>query len=161
MPPPARKKSKLETWAVNQLADLLDQIQHTDPTSYHQGDWGLEMVDHLLLQRFTPQPPGTRWPQTNCSSNACIAGWAVAYHGTEDRIREYRELNYGETMIPEYARELLGLSHVQYKKLFFNSIPYMDREPTPAEAARVLRHLAATGNVDWNTARLDQPIQAS
>ena len=160
-PSKQEQKPELETRAILQLADLMDKVERTDPTSYFQSNWGLELVDHLLSQRFTPKSPQTDWPQTDCGSNTCIAGWAVAFLGAEDQIWKYRKLHYGNSMIPEYAQELLGLSHSQSEKLFI-SIPYMDRDPTPRDAAMVLRHLAATGKVDWQAARTDEtnvPVQ--
>lgn len=78
----------------------------------------------------------------NCGTTACIAGWAVAV------------MNGG--VIPEVgvpiqddAEKYFGLNWTDGEDLFVN---WVGKSPTPAEAVIVLRHLAETGEVDWDRA---------
>ncbi len=75
-----------------------------------------------------------------CGTVACIGGTA-------------------EAMFPKkLAEDALGLTHEQSKALFFavdgtGNRVISDEEfgsITPSQAAAVLRHLAATGEVDWS-----------
>lgn len=79
-----------------------------------------------------------------CGTAACIAGYAVcAAHGNK-WAKERAERKCG-AFIPRVAQRILGLGNVQATNLFHGSTT-RDR----SLAARVLRHLAKTGKVDWS-----------
>ena len=71
----------------------------------------------------------------------CIAGWALHLDGQD----VLAPLLTGSPSTR--ARDLLGIDGDRASNLFFFGIHY---HPTTKEAARVLRHLAITGEVDWN-----------
>ena len=86
-----------------------------------------------------------------CYTFACLAGWAVLLYG-DDREGQPFKTTY------EYGKELLDLTAEDARKLFeprpFNwpgerEINCHYNDVTPAYAARVLRHLARTGEVNW------------
>jgi len=89
----------------------------------------------------------------NCGTVACIAGWTHLLFDDDSRKEPFT-----------HAKEVLGLSYDQARQLF-----YADNHPdkvddgwgsmqaplddiTPEAAIRTLRHLAATGEVDWSIA---------
>lgn len=96
-----------------------------------------------------------------CGTTACIGGCAVMWWGSE----EHKRCQFENWYIPRFdarqvAANLLGLSTTTANALFCpDSFPYtpgedgplQDRleEVTPAWAARCIRHLMETGEVDW------------
>lgn len=111
-----------------------------------------------------------------CGTTACIAGWALALKAKEDgkdadKIADIlfqaeldlKQRNYGmgnedpyRGTIPFLAAEYLGLTDTagnpdKHSRLFLG-VPYrlMRDEVAADTAVKVLRHLAATGGVDWN-----------
>lgn len=80
----------------------------------------------------------------NCNTVACIAGWANALNANLPNA------TFG------FARSFLGLDEAQGDQLFYAS-NHPDAEDgmgpldyiEPFRAVRTLRHLAATGEVDW------------
>ena len=85
-------------------------------------------------QRYSEHPRGP-----HCGTPACIAGHAAWLAG---------QWSYEGTI--EDAKEWLGITWDHANGLF-DSAPYVgeDLTPTPQDAARTLRHLAETGEVDW------------
>lgn len=81
---------------------------------------------------------------TSCGTTACIAGWVVHLFGKP-----------GDDLTTE-AESLLDLSRAQAANLFIPTINKAYEDITPDEAAIVLRHLAATGEVDWGIAGLEE-----
>ena len=85
-----------------------------------------------------------------CDTVTCIAGWA---YGVARPKATTRTLLRSER-IEEVAYKFLGLNIHEAWTLF---VPHpWDKEKmhaiTPAQAVRVLRHLAKTGKVDWRKA---------
>lgn len=87
-----------------------------------------------------------------CGSTACICGWAIAIFDPKSPL--YSE----ETFL--HGGSLLGLNATQITNLFAPSLASsggkaFDRQgrelydATPKEAAKVVRYLAETGEVDW------------
>ena len=76
-----------------------------------------------------------------CGSPACIAGHAAAMLGTGIVTNSNAD---------RMAMEFLGIDWHEAHDLF-DSMPntYFENDPSPKDAACVLRHLAATGKVDW------------
>lgn len=99
----------------------------------------------------------------SCDTAACIAGWAFLAYTPAGRRRPmktaYNHANaivegvkfFDNEEIVAVARLHLGLGTFLASSLFCPS-PRISPDPytaTPARAARVLRHLARTGEVDW------------
>lgn len=81
-----------------------------------------------------------------CGTSGCIAGWTVAVYAPEVWASE------SDVRIENTARELLGLTNEDAKRLFYASWGLMDVDGiTAEEAARTLANYALTGEVDWFT----------
>lgn len=79
-----------------------------------------------------------------CGSTACIAGWAAAMGAPETVQAEGSQRN----TIYLAAKNFLGLDEEQANDLFYSNTWMND----PKDAAKVVRHLAATNEVDWSKA---------
>jgi len=83
----------------------------------------------------------------DCGTVMCIAGWASAISGRKDNPAFY------------HARDFLGIDPKTSRHLFY-AANHPDSEVgegplddiTATQAVAVLRHLAATGEVDWTIA---------
>lgn len=115
----------------------------SDTLGFNMGDWfGLvfpenkDYIDHS---------------GHNCGTVACIGGWTVKLFGEITEAVDFE----GE------ARDLLGLDDTQGHRLFYAGGIDARRFTSiqPAHAVRVLRHLAATGEVDWVGQELDQSVE--
>lgn len=94
----------------------------------------------------------------NCGTVACIAGWAAAVNNLESKVppnpnRTRRgEILGGDIVWAEESvqvgAEFMGLDYGQYEELFHPSECNWETID-PEKAVRTLRHLAATGEVDW------------
>lgn len=81
----------------------------------------------------------------NCNTVACIAGWAVVIdRGLKEALVVARNMETCDT-----ALEILDISEEDGDDLF-TPPGYGKGEHTPVQAVRTLRHLAATGEVDWD-----------
>jgi hypothetical protein len=78
----------------------------------------------------------------NCGTTACIGGWAIATEKSKDALLE---MTYGPAIF-DLARKILELDTELGKKLMI----YYTGSPTSVQAANCLRHLAETGEVDWD-----------
>ncbi|PZP62989.1 MAG: hypothetical protein DI604_28090 [Delftia acidovorans] len=83
-----------------------------------------------------------------CGTPACIAGWAVASEGTPSPLAHQP---IQPTGVSSRAAKYLGLEYPEAEELFLGGVYDLD-EITPAQAAACLRHLAETGEVDWDHA---------
>jgi len=119
------------------LADLIEAQPHTDVDSKH----GFNMNSILHL----------------CGTPCCIAGWAVwEAQGRPERVDRYKYETGLEIPAAEYLEMPLDPQHYcgPAMQLFYpvdddiNDRNYKDLQPV--EAAKVLRHLAETGEVDWS-----------
>lgn len=82
----------------------------------------------------------------SCGTTACIAGHAIILAGLAGSSEAIEDL-------PSFsgpAREWLELNDWNASELFYGGI---DELATAPMAARVVRHLASTGEVDWSVAR--------
>lgn len=77
-----------------------------------------------------------------CGTVACVAGWCVAM---EHGLKEFNT-STDKHMADDKARDMLGLTDTQADDLFYE----LDQGKTDKDAAKVLRHLAETGKVDWS-----------
>lgn len=86
----------------------------------------------------------------SCGSPACIAGHCVALFEPELFTKTVIENPVDNSIVLHQAKNLLGLSFGTAQRLFRmvgTQRTYL--EITPTGAAKVLRHLARTGNVNW------------
>ncbi len=83
----------------------------------------------------------------SCGTVACIGGWLVIQsgRGTAEEIED------GEVGVISTGAEVFDISRDKALELFvpFGQQPF---STSPAQAAKVLRHLAETGTVDWEKA---------
>lgn len=79
----------------------------------------------------------TTSPEHKCQTVGCIAGWTLALFG-EPTAGIYR------------AAGILGLTGPQRKLLFLTKSYLMAKNVTPGQAAKVVRHFAETGEIDWS-----------
>lgn len=82
-----------------------------------------------------------------CGTVACIAGWIALRDGQEEPAEWYTK----------YGAKKLGIDLDLAFKLF-SPRRIWAYDATPQQAAIVLRHLANTGEVDWNVAFPSQPV---
>lgn len=110
-------------------------------------------IDHLdFNMRYITAPA-----KSGCGSVACIAGYTLAVkNGVFQAVAEDDHAAYGK--IAAEARAWLGLSDWTAEELFFPDswkfnwgfIDKYDLEKIPKDqAVRTLRHLAASGGVNW------------
>jgi hypothetical protein len=117
-------------------------------------------VRKLPEPQFNMHESGEYWETLECGSPVCIGGWGRRMFATGDR---FDLLSFGV--------EMLGLNRSQASDLFFpgyapgaeawadrGSTPY---HATPKQAARVIDHLIATGEVDWSAAFAEAPEPVS
>jgi hypothetical protein len=127
-----------------QLADVLEA--HSIP------DVGFNMWTFYI--ELDKAERGLRdYSNHKCGTVACIAGHTLLLF--EENGRRILEERSFVDDISQKAAEILGLRPWQTSELFYQtSIPTRGgRQPiTPQHAARVIRHLAATGEVDWEKA---------
>jgi hypothetical protein len=128
----------------------LAEVLESDAAAAHfnMGEWFHHDGDHAL-------PLGVTVAEAiqDCGTVACIAGWAVvAFHSAE----ELRDVNFDLAAI---AANDLGLSSYRAMEIFTpGSAPHVVEcdlpvyHATPKQAAKLLRHLAATGEIDWREA---------
>ena len=87
-----------------------------------------------------------------CRTTACIAGWAIAVRDGGG-MPEQRPLNFDWL---NEAGDFMGLPNESdrsgYDPIRADLMLSIEEHRTPSEAAAVLRHLAATGEVDWSIA---------
>jgi hypothetical protein len=95
----------------------------------------------------------------DCRTTCCIAGAAVQFFAdqeTLDALRDDFNAKYEEeltwTNVFEQAADLLGLSYQEAEDLFTPDVSLggtLKCFSDPAWAARTIRHLISTGEVDW------------
>ncbi|RWN60170.1 hypothetical protein [Mesorhizobium sp.] len=136
--------------AIKNLAAFLENI----PSKH---DCGFNMTSYRGLA--SPDNSNTN-VGFQCNSTACIAGWASLVLGKNGEIRKTaRRTSEVDDFYEDFATELLGLDYHTGMRLFEpmnNLIVEMDDtdwdKVTPRQAAKVLRNLAKTGEVDWSIA---------
>ncbi len=95
------------------------------------------MLNTLLILKLADFIEAGSMPYDQRHWTQCIAGQCC--HMTGKRA----SYNAGE-----YAYHLLGIDKMQYEQLFTGAPLLLT--PTRGQAVRVLRHLAATGKVNWH-----------
>lgn len=90
----------------------------------------------------------------DCGTTACIAGWAASIAKEFTNGEQLYSFHFG-TSIRGTAARFLGLTDADIVYKLFTPDQTDLGKPSPytadsAKAVRVLRHLAATGEVDWS-----------
>lgn len=85
-----------------------------------------------------------------CGTTACIAGWAVAVR--DGGLPPLGSVNEAIIDYVASAVSFLGLGPDKYGDIPRDLMLITDPAITPSQAVSVLRHLAETGEVDWNRA---------
>jgi hypothetical protein len=113
---------------ILKLADVIEGLPHGTV------DWASSIGE---LSAFNM----SEW---NCGTVGCIAGWTIKVFSKADDSTHYTT----------EARSLLGLSSEEAEGLFTPRCRDVEdyRRVKPTQAAAVLRHLVATGEVDWSVA---------
>lgn len=116
---------------------------------------GFDMTDGIVLKAVK----ATAKESLDCGAVCCIAGAAVQFYNKPVELLErywdqksvlspMERMHWG--MVRDEATELLGLSADTAGELFFGSGAGVSRYEIDAKwAARVIRKLIATGEVDW------------
>ena len=133
---------------INALARFLRRMEVQRPDAFNMGEWGNDWLldDEKLMQRYDDSTT-----LLQCETPMCVAGWAVYL----DKVAWESFLAESYT-VSHWGRQSLGLDAVMAQRLFIPShdgdelppgcYPY---QATALGAARVLEHLARTGEVDW------------
>ena len=130
---------------ILRVADAIEK--HEIPwLGFNMGDW---------FNRIN----GTDYSNHGCKTVACIGGWANVLQISTAEDDYSREKSLPESIWDtELAREWLGLSEEQAKALFYPA-GYIDPLIySLPRAVAALRHLVATGEVNWNL-ELQEPAK--
>lgn len=138
----------MNTDKIIQLAEALERYEREGVFAV----WGLGFDLSQWIHTFDDQDRRDDKKHdvlfNGCGSVACIAGWAIALE--QQAIPNLKEDPFVK------ATAILGLPSARASKLFAPECGDADGgyyTATPVEAARVLRHLAKTGEVDWSVFR--------
>jgi hypothetical protein len=89
----------------------------------------------------------------DCGTACCIAGAAVQFHRKSMKKRQYEPTDTGVRFYRR-AKQLLDLDETTADNLFImENTDYHLNQVTPAWAARCIRNLIETGEVDWDSTR--------
>jgi hypothetical protein len=119
---------------ILRVADAIEQ--HSIPDlGFNMGVWTDEGLEDLSGHK--------------CGTVACIGGWANAVEAGS-KMLEWDSPLLGS----QQAKAFLGLGGWESDELFFGCVYGV----SPSQAVSVLRHLAKTGEVDWDRA-LAEPVK--
>ena len=141
---------------INLLADDLDKVQAINPDKFRLSVWGYGMLLSIPAPDSMEAPTALSTDDRidYCNTAGCIAGWTALLYG---------ELHHAEQPQP-FARGYLDLNEDNAYDLFtpneheedesdtYNANRVIYAKINAGMAAKVLRHLATTGDVDWNQA---------
>ena len=117
------QKPEVHVENILKVAEFIENLPtQNETTVFDYNRWGRTPIKAFSMRHV--------YAEADCGTVACIAGVCGA-------------------MWPGVcADESLGLNTVQGRQLFMPK-GYSDSDVTSKQAARVLRHLAITGEVDW------------
>ena len=157
---------------INLLADIIEEADTSYNDMFTMDNWlNISDVDQWR-KPFDPETEDGELSEfvdaaATCGTAGCIAGWAVVSFGSEGDAWAASRFAYGNGasgvishLAMAKAQELLGLNDLQAYNLFTPSegddtateIPE-GYDVSAYDAATALRHLAETGEVDWNLPR--------
>lgn len=118
---------------ILELADRIEAMPHYNIVARMLG---LELDDRRITDAEGGMFTMAMWRQSSsCGTVACVGGWTQQLWGSEN-------------MDDHEVGALLGLDWPTTSRLFYpHETDWTDT--TPAQAARVLRHLAETGELRW------------
>ena len=129
----------MDACKAQKLNDLADFIEQVPADNFDMSNW-LSKQDEDHDRIFKPVQE-----EFACGTVACIAGWTVAGSAL------FAGKQFSSSYVPQLARELLGLTEDEARKLFVpNWSKYNWYQITNNDAAIVLRSFAKTGIVDWD-----------
>lgn len=114
----------MNTQFIHKLANHIETLPHS---FYDEGGFSMECYTHT------------------CGSPSCIAGWAIYLSNHSLTIADNG--TDGDSL-HALAAAILDISDYTANELFTPNLRWADI--TPRQAATTLRHLAATGSVEWN-----------
>lgn len=144
---------------VTRIIELADFLDEQEPY-FDQRQFFMRDEDLASNFDFPTRDSYVDVPTTYCSTPSCIAGHAIAKY-RPDFLPQLRIAEYGTIVEPHggpsftiTAGTLLDLTSSQRFDLFINYERHLtDRQcADPKVGAAALRHLAATGTVDWKEA---------
>ena len=136
--------NELNTAFITELAERLEKLQAGDTTQTHEV--GFNMGSWFTIWDYQDDAKKADKSGHACGTTACIAGHVVTLHNAKTGV----PLSRSPDSVSTKAQEVLGLTSSQAYVLFHGSPMDTElRDTTPGQAAKVLRHLAATGYVDW------------
>ncbi len=118
----------------------------------YESNTGVKVAECLAMADFLESLPeelfdmGT-FAENECGTPACIAGWLVRNNREEFLASDLDTTGFG-------AKKLSLTSNEAHRLFMFGSdMPkFSIFDANTKQAAKVLRHLAATGEVDWSVA---------
>jgi hypothetical protein len=159
--------------AINNLASLLENIPPATKQGFNMNSYTTDLDVFDEEDRETEETLATH-VKHECNTTACIAGWAATWlardgtllkharnEDTVDNLAQFDSAPFAYAgSHATFARTVLGLDDEDAAELFepMNYGPYQGlayEAATPEQAAKVLRHLAKTGVVDWSMSGLD------
>ena len=148
----------MNTERINQLADDLDKVQAVNPKGFNMSTWGYGMIASLCnlpdYNSVSFQAIALDDRIDYCGTAGCIAGWTTllhgeTYHAEQPMVFARRYLELDEEMAPYL---FMPNEHEDDASDDYNAGRVIYAQINAGMAAKVLRHLAATGDVDWNQA---------
>lgn len=119
---------------ILQLADEIEAMPYKNLTGFADSGW----------IGSNEQPTGFNMKSFGCGTAACIGGHAAYRQRQEDP-----GTRYNPNGLSGMASKWLGIDPQLGDRLYYPAVDDYD-SITPKQAARVLRHLAETGKVDWS-----------
>lgn len=132
-------------------------MKHTDPQDLQTTERPVEKLLELadLIEQNEDEFNMSDYSHSfddRCGSPACVCGWWDFMTGNRG-LGDCEETTAREMGLKRrWASEVLKGDYVY---LFRPGVAYeaLERDPTAADAAKVIRHFALTGQEDWSVAR--------
>jgi len=133
---------------ILQLADILEKGMHKFngiTAAYMQGEWLMEIDSRWIRKEGIDEFRKDIKDPFACNTAACMAGFACLLFDYENASKDLYVGTPGYS-IPAKAIELLDITDREAELLFYGA----GNGVTGPEAAKVLRHFAETGKIDWS-----------
>ena len=138
---------------INQLADDLDKVQAINPNGFNLNVWGYGMLRSIpAFDSMENSTLSTDDRIEQCGTAGCIAGWTALLYGELRHAEHPSSFAHGYLALNEYeAHDLFApTEYDEDESDDCNSNRVIYAQINAGMAAKVLRHLANTGDVDWN-----------
>ena len=140
---------------INQLADDLDKVQAVNPDKFRMSVWGYGMLPSIPAFDSMENPTLSTDDRIDyCGTAGCIAGWTALLHGKLHHAEQPSSFARGYLELDDdIAHDLFTPNeHEDDESDDYNAGRVIYAEITAGMAAKVLRHLANTEEIDWNQA---------